>query len=202
MPFINCKVELKLRWTKQFVLALAGVENDNAHSNNLIFTIKDTKLYVPVVIASGKDNQNYQNLLAKDLKDQFIRTNVKRKYKNKNTTNEHRYFLESRLFVLIYFNRDNDVKEFKAQIYLPKAIIKNSDVTINGKNFYDQPIDSDIKRYIEIRKATTGLGEDSTVGYLLDYEYIRNHFTLKAVDLNRQKELNPDSKAIQQIEFV
>ena len=202
MPFINCKVELKLRWTKQFVLALAGVENDNAHSNNLIFTIKDTKLYVPVVIASGKDNQNYQNLLAKDLKDQFIRTNVKRKYKNKNTTNEHRYFLESRLFVLIYFNRDNDVKEFKAQIYLPKAIIKNYDVTINGKNFYDQPIDSDIKRYIEIRKATTGLGEDSTVGYLLDYEYIRNHFTLKAVDLNRQKELNPDSKAIQQIEFV
>ena len=178
---------------------MAGVENDNAHSNNLIFTIKDTKLYVPVVIASGKDNQNYQNLLAKDLKDQFIRTNVKRKYKNKNTTNEHRYFLESRLFVLIYFNRDNDVKEFKAQIYLPKAIIKNSDVTINGKNFYDQPIDSDIKRYIEIRKATTGLGEDSTVGYLLDYEYIRNHFTLKAVDLNRQKELNPDSKAIQQI---
>ena len=202
MPFINCKVELKLRWTKQFVLALAGVENDNAHSNNLIFTIKDTKLYVPVVIASGKDNQNYQNLLAKDLKDQFIRTNVKRKYKNKNTTNEHRYFLESRLFVLIYFNRDNDVKEFKAQIYLPKAIIKNYDVTINGKNFYDQPIDSDIKRYIEIRKVTTGLGEDSTVGYLLDYEYIRNHFTLKAVDLNRQKELNPDSKAIQQIEFV
>ena len=77
MPFINCKVELKLRWTKQFVLALAGVENDNAHSNNLIFTIKDTKLYVPVVIVSGKDNQNYQNLLAKDLKDQFIRTNVK-----------------------------------------------------------------------------------------------------------------------------
>ena len=104
--------------------------------------------------------------------------------------------------MLIYFNRDNDVKEFKAQIYLPKAIIKNYDVTINGKNFYDQPIDSDIKRYIEIRKATTGLGEDSTVGYLLDYEYIRNHFTLKAVDLNRQKELNPDSKAIQQIEFV
>ena len=83
MPFINCKVELKLRWTKQFVLALAGVENDNAHSNNLIFTIKDTKLYVPVVIVSGKDNQNYQNLLAKDLKDQFIRTNVKRKVRIK-----------------------------------------------------------------------------------------------------------------------
>ena len=27
---------------------------------------------------------------------------------------------------------------------------------INGKNFYDQPIDSDIKGYEEIRKLTTG----------------------------------------------
>ena len=73
---------------------------------------------------------------------------------------------------------------------------------INGKNFYDQAIDSDIKRYKEIRKLTTGQGEDYTTGCLLDYEYIKNHYRLMAVDLNRQKELDADPKAIQQIEFV
>ena len=65
------------------------------------------------------------------------------------------------MFVLIYLNRDDDVKRFKPwRYYLPKGIIKNYNVIINGKNFYDQAIDSDIKRYEEIRKLTIGQGED------------------------------------------
>ena len=44
MPLINCKVELKLEWTKYCVLATACVENAEANSSNIIFTIKDTKL--------------------------------------------------------------------------------------------------------------------------------------------------------------
>ena len=72
----------------------------------------------------------------------------------------------------------------------------------NGKKFYDQPIDSDIKRYEEIRKLTRGQGEDYTAGCLLDYEYIKNHYRLIAVDLSKQKELDADPKAIQQIEFI
>ena len=52
------------------------------------------------------------------------------------------------LFVLVYLNRDSDVKEFKTRKYfLPKDIIKNYNVIIIGKNFYGQPIDSDKKRY-------------------------------------------------------
>ena len=70
------------------------------------------------------------------------------------------------------------------------------------KNFYYQPINSDIKRYEELRKLTMGQGEDYTIGCLLDYEYIKNHYRLIAVDLSRQKELYADLKAIQQIEFV
>ena len=42
MPLINCKVEFKL--TKYCVLSAAGADNANADSNNIIFTIKDTKL--------------------------------------------------------------------------------------------------------------------------------------------------------------
>ena len=51
------KVERKLRSTKYCVLALDGVDNDGADSNDIIFTDKDTKIYVPVIILSAKDNQ-------------------------------------------------------------------------------------------------------------------------------------------------
>ena len=83
--------------------------------------------------------------------------------------------------------------------YLPKGIIKNYNMIINGKDFYDQAIDSDIKRYEEIRKLTTGQGEDYTTGCSLDYDYIKNHYRLIAVDLSRQKELDADPEATQQI---
>ena len=52
MPLINCKVELKLKWTKYCVLSAAGTEitlNDNDIPNNVIFTIRDRTLYVSVV---------------------------------------------------------------------------------------------------------------------------------------------------------
>ena len=68
---------------------------------------------------------------------------------------------------------------------------------INGKKFDDQPIDFDIKRYEEIRKLTKGQGEDYTTGCLIDYEYIKNHYRLLAVNLSRRKELDVDPKAIQ-----
>ena len=59
MTLINCKVELKHKWTKYCDLSIAGNENDNNNdnANNIIFTIKDTKLYVPVVTLSAPDNQ-------------------------------------------------------------------------------------------------------------------------------------------------
>ena len=70
------------------------------------------------------------------------------------------------------------------------------------KNLYDQAIDSDIKRYGEIRKLTAGQGEDYTSECLLDYDYIKNHCRLIAIDLSREKELDADLKAIQQIDFI
>ena len=64
------------------------------------------------------------------------------------------------------------------------------------KNFSDQAIDSDIKRYEEIRKLTTEEGGNYTTGCLLDYNYIKNHYRLIAIDLRRQKELDADAKAV------
>ena len=51
-------------------------------------------------------------------------------------------------------------KQLKDIIY-SKGVIKNYNVIISGKNSYDQPIDSDIKLYKEIRKLITGQVEDS-----------------------------------------
>ena len=65
------------------------------------------------------------------------------------------------MFVLVNASQDTAYKRFKAKRYqLLKGFIDNYNVTINGKNFYDQATDSDIKRYEEIRKLTTGQNED------------------------------------------
>ena len=66
MSLNNCKVKLKLKWTKYFVLQAAVADNvNNRDSNNMIFNIKDTKLYVPVVNFSARDNQKLSKVLAK-----------------------------------------------------------------------------------------------------------------------------------------
>ena len=79
MPLTNCKVELKFKWTKYCVLSASGNDNDN-NSTNIIFTTKDTKFCVAVVISS---NKNYHDFLVKDLKDQFIGMNIKQKVRIK-----------------------------------------------------------------------------------------------------------------------
>ena len=77
------------------------------------------------------------------------------------------------MFVLVYTNEDINAKRFiSRKYYLPKDIIKNYNVIINGKNLYDEASDSNINRYEEIRKLTTGQGENYTTGCLLNYDYI------------------------------
>ena len=60
-------------------------------------------------------------------------------------------------------------------------------MSIDGRNFYDQPTKDQIKKYDEIRKIATGKGDDCTTGCLLDYQYFKNHYQLIAVDLSEQK---------------
>ena len=97
-------------------------------------------------------------------------------------------------------NRDNDLKRLETRgYYLPKGIIKNYNIIINEKKFYDQAIDSDIIRYEKIRKLTTGQSEAYITGCLLDNEYIKNHYKLIKINMSREKELDADPRAIQQI---
>ena len=64
----------------------------------------------------------------------------------------------NRLFVLSFEN-ENDRKSH-SNYYLPKVEIKDYNVMIDGKNFFNQPINSDLKTYENIRKITTGQRDD------------------------------------------
>ena len=73
---------------------------------------------------------------------------------------------------------------------------------INGRNFFDQPIKTDLKTYDSIRKIATSEGDDYTTGCLLDYPYFKKYYKLIAIDLSKQQKLDADPKAIQQINFT
>ena len=128
-PLINCKVELKLKWTSHCVLA--GIDNVTGNKNNIIFIIKGTKLYVSVVILSAKDNQKRSKLLSKGFEISKYWNEYKTKSGNKNTTSEYRYFFESNFicanklfvyFIQIKITFQEDIKA-KGIIY-QKALLR------------------------------------------------------------------------------
>ena len=160
MPLINCKVELSLSWDPNCVLtSLAG---------NSTFTITDAKLYVPFVTLSIEDNIKLSKLLSEG----FERPVYWNKYKvipNK-TYGENDYIRElldasyrgvKRLFVLAYDNTTDDNRvtaDSHRRYFLPRIKIENYNTEIDGKKFYDQPINDLIKQYDEVRKVSIGQG--------------------------------------------
>ena len=105
----------------------------------------------------------------------------------------------NRLFVLSFEN-END-RTSHSTYYLPKVEIKDYNVMIDGKNFFDQPINNMNKTYENIRKITTGQGGDYTTGCLLDYSYFKEFYKLIAIDLSKRQALDADPRAIQKINF-
>ena len=107
------------------------------------------------------------------------------------------------MFVLSYAYGNNITNENSYRKYfLPRLRIKNYNIEIDGRNFYGQPINDLIKKYDEVRKMLTGQGEDYTTGCLLDFAHFEKNYRLIAVDLGKQKALDADSRAIQQIIFT
>ena len=54
MPLISCEITLMLTWSASCVIVSTDVADQNA-----TFAITDTRLYVPVVTLSQKDERNY-----------------------------------------------------------------------------------------------------------------------------------------------
>ena len=86
--------------------------------------------------------------------------------------------------------------------FLPRIKIENYNIEIDGRNFYDQPINDLIKQYDEVRKISTGQGDDYTTGCLLDFAYFEKNYRLIVADLSKQKALDANPRAIQQIIFT
>ena len=109
------------------------------------------------------------------------------------------------MFVLAYARGDNvnDENSYR-KYFLPRLKIKNYNIEIDGRIFYDQSINDLIKQYDEVRKISTGQGDDYTTGCLLDFAYFEKNYRLIAADLSKQKQkaFDVDPKAIQQIIFT
>ena len=73
---------------------------------------------------------------------------------------------------------------------------------IDGKNFFDQPVKSDMRAYDNICKIATGQLDDYTTGCLLDYNYFKEHYKMITIGLSKQQALDADPKAIQQINIT
>ena len=109
------------------------------------------------------------------------------------------------MFVFAYDNIEgnNQVSINPSQkFFLPRAKIENCNIEIDGRSFYDQPVTDSIKQYDKIRKISAGQGDDYATGCLLDFTYFENNYRLIAADLTKQKALDADSRAIQQIIFT
>ena len=198
MALINCEVNLELTWPRDCVITNSTGEGK--------FTITETKLYVLVVTLSAQDNAK----LLQQLKFSFKRIINWNKYESSvkwfarnrslNYLINPRFQGVNRRFVLSFENEDDRTSH--STYYLPKVEIKDYNVMIDGRNFFDQPINSMTKTYENIRKIATGQGDDNTTGCLLDYSYFKENYKLIAIDLSKQQELDADPRAIQQINFT
>ena len=141
MPLINCEVELSLNWSANCVIIYTNVNNQVP-----TFTITETNVYVPVVTLSTQDNEkllqlksgfkrkiNWNKYLAKP---ELLAQNA-----NSNYLIQPKFQGVNRLFVLAF---ENDQQRTSNKIYyIPNVEIKDYNVMIDGKNFFDQPVKND-----------------------------------------------------------
>ena len=204
MPQINCEISLILAWPENCVLTskvtrdkFIGTGTDENPQfpeindpTNATFEITDAKLYVPVVTLSTKDDNNF----LEQLKSGFKRPIKWKKYRSEMTnqpkTNYLHYLINptftkvNRLFVLSFEN-EGDRTSF-SKYYVPKVEIKDFNLLIDGKRFFDVPVKNKEEAYENI--ISIGKDNDYTTGNLLDYEYFSKHYKLIEIDLSKQIE--------------
>ena len=181
MPLVNCKIDLELTWHKDCMISSA-----NAAANQVVsFMITDTKLYIPIVTLSIKDNTN----LTKQLNEGFKRTiywnqDVSKPFPETphKKTGITRFSLDAafegvnRLFVLAFDDTPADeaadapapqnlaanqvIRNTYRKYFVPSVDITSYNLLIDGRNFYDQPINDSIRKYDGIRKIATGKGDN------------------------------------------
>ena len=129
MPLINCKIKSNLTWKKECVLS--------TDAGDAVFIINDTKMYEIYW-------NEYQTKCINKNADAYVF-----KYINLDPSFQG----VNRLFVMSY-NRTNGqpTRNEQQKYYLPRIDLEKYNVIIDGRNFYDNPIESDIEKYRELKK--------------------------------------------------
>ena len=156
------------------------------------FTITETELYVLIVTLSTQDNAK---LLPK-LKSCSKRTISWNKYLSKPK------LLPRKSKIDFLFSIWKCTKNKYKRYCIPEGEIKDYNVMIDGKSFFDKPVKNNKVTYENLRKIATGQGDDYTTGCLLDYIYFKNYYKMAVVDLSKQQTLDVDPKATQEINFI
>ena len=138
------------------------------------------KLHVSIVTLSTKDSVNLTKQLSKGFKRSVYWNSYQKKPEKVIEKGKDLYKLLNasfqgikRLFVLAYVvaadaaNDEADIKDNK-NYFLPRGKINNYNLLIDGRNFYNQPINDLIKQYDEVRKVSAWQGDNYTTGCLLD----------------------------------
>ena len=174
----------------------------------LEFKKTDTKLYVPVVTLLKENDIK----LLEQLKSGFKRTLKWNKYRSQMTiqpkNNNLNYLIDptftnvNRLFVLSFqriAGENNTTKDYRdsfSHYYVPDIRIKDFNVLIDGKSFFDLPVKNEEEAYEKIIDMSNN--DDYATGNLLDFAYFKENYKLIAIDLSKQTKL----KDPQQINFI
>ena len=126
-----------------------------------VFIINDTKLYVPVVTLSKEDNNDFIEQQNKGFQRSIYWNEYKTKEINEDAeANVFKYInLDpsfqgvNRLFVIAYNRVDGQpTRNGQRKYYLPRISLNKHNVIIDGRNFYDNPFESDIEKYRKLKK--------------------------------------------------
>ena len=137
--------------------------------------------------------------LLEQLKSGFKRTIKRNKYEPKITIEQQSRYFDflinlcfqgvNRLFVF------NGGRKSYMRYYTPLVELKNYNVVIDERNFFDQPLKNNLIIYNNIRKIAIGRGDHCTTGCLLDYNYFNNYYKIIAIDLSERQALDADPEA-------
>ena len=167
----------------------------------LEFKITDTKLYVPVVSLSKEKNIK----LLEQLKSGFKRTIKWNKYRSPMTiqpqNNNLNYLIDptftnvNRLFILSFSRNNNtDNRDSFSDYYVRNAEIKDFNVLIDGKSFFDLPVKNEEEIYEKIIEMSND--NDYTTGNLSDFPYFKENYKSIAIDLTKQTKLKDPQQII------
>ena len=92
---------------------------------------------------------------------------------------------------------NNDTLIFsKRKYFLPTLEIKEYNVLIDGRNFFDKPLKNYLSTYDNIQKLQFIKVTITKLGVLLDQPYVENYYKLTAINLSKQQKLDADPKPI------